>query len=237
MSHAVWNVVTPHLSDTRRVFAFDIAGFGLTAPLPQGMPPTIPNLVAGLADSLHELGIATPVDMAGNSLGATIALEAARQGMTRTVVAISPPGLWRDHGARHVEYLFSSLRYMARAFPGLLKSTLRLSWTRELALAVPFSLGSRRMPAADALRAIDDLGAALGFEDTFDNTRDPFCARDISVPLTVVFGGRDWILTRGSRRRDALPPHTSWVERPQWGHVPMWADPAGVSRLILEGTR
>ena len=33
MSRFVWNPVTPHLCSTRRVIAFDIAGFGRNAPV------------------------------------------------------------------------------------------------------------------------------------------------------------------------------------------------------------
>jgi hypothetical protein len=32
-------VAFPHLAPTRRVIAFDIAGFGSTPPLPQGVDP------------------------------------------------------------------------------------------------------------------------------------------------------------------------------------------------------
>src|SRR3954447_7178755 len=79
MSHVAWRAVIPFLR-ARRVIAFDIAGFGLTPALPDGAPPTIENLVSALRDSLISLGITVPVDMAGNSLGATMALEAARRG-------------------------------------------------------------------------------------------------------------------------------------------------------------
>ena len=79
MSHAAWNAVTPHLCATRRVIAFDIAGFGLTPPLAKETVPNIPNLVDGLERSIREIGIPTPVDIAGNSLGGTMALEAARR--------------------------------------------------------------------------------------------------------------------------------------------------------------
>ena len=48
MSHAAWNAVTPHLCATRRVIAFDIAGFGLTLPLAKETVPNIPNLVTVL---------------------------------------------------------------------------------------------------------------------------------------------------------------------------------------------
>jgi pimeloyl-ACP methyl ester carboxylesterase len=93
------------------------------------------------------------------------------------------------------------------------------------------------MPVADAIRAVDDLAGSPAFEDTFHNTRLPFSGEAIAVPLTVVFGDRDWILTKGSRRRNQLPVHTRWVEVHGWGHVPMWLDPIGVSQLILEGAQ
>jgi pimeloyl-ACP methyl ester carboxylesterase len=91
MSHTAWNAVTPFLRTARHVIAFDIAGFGCTPPLPRGTLPTIPNLVGHLERSIHEVGITVPVDIAGNSLDGTMALEAARRGIARSVVAISPP--------------------------------------------------------------------------------------------------------------------------------------------------
>jgi pimeloyl-ACP methyl ester carboxylesterase len=54
--------------------------------------------------------------------------------------------------------------------------------------------------------------------------------------VTVAFGTRDWILPKWSRCYDALPAQARVIEPPGWGHVPMWIDPLGVSRLILEGT-
>src|SRR3954466_12584331 len=236
MSNAAWNAVTPHLRATRRVIAFDIAGFGLTPPLPDRLSPTVPHLVDGLERSLRALGIEIPVDIGGNSLGGCMALEAGRRGIARTVVAISPIGLWNAHPAPHVKYVFGGLRFAVQHFPGLVKAALRVPVLRELMLAVPVSVGSRRMPANDAVRMADDLAASTAFEQTFERTGTPFSGVDIAVPLTVAFGDRDWILTTGSRRRERLPAHTNWVPKQHWGHVPMWVDPRGVARLLLEGT-
>jgi pimeloyl-ACP methyl ester carboxylesterase len=235
MSHAAWNAVTPHLSSTRRVIAFDTAGFGSTPPLPRGMAPTIANLVDGLGQSIHEMGIEVPVDIAGNSLGGAMALEAARRGIARSVVAISPAGLWRKRPPPHVQYVFRGLRFMAGHFPRIVKAAVRVPLLRELAFAVPLSVGSRRMPLSDALRALDDIATTRAFEETFENTRSPFSGRDIAVPVTVAFGDRDWILPKRSRHRSGLPAHARWVDRRGWGHVPMWVDPVGVSQLIVEG--
>lgn len=237
MSHAAWNAVMPRLLLTRRVIAFDIAGFGATPALPAGTSPTIDHLVDGLEQSLRKIGIDVTVDIAGNSLGGAMALEAARRGLARSVVAISPTGLWDRNPAWHVPYVFASLRFTACALPGVLKALLWNPVLRELALAVPMSLGSWRMPAREAFRSVEDLGASTAFEDTFARTRVVFDGRDIAVPVTVAFGRHDWILTKGSRRRDRLPASVTWVEKARWGHVPMWADPAGITQLILDGTR
>lgn len=237
MSRAAWNAVTPHLRATRRVIVFDIAGFGLTPPLPDGTLPTIANLVDGLEASIRGVGIDAPVDIAGSSLGGSMALEASRRGIARSVVAISPAGLWKRHGAFHVKYVFAGLRFGAKRFPGALKAALRRPLLRELALAVPLSVGSRRMAEADAVRAVDDLAASSAFEATFDNTRRPLSGNGIAGPVTVAFGDRDWILPRGSQYRKRFPHHTRWIEKRGWGHVPMWVDPIGVAQLILNGTR
>jgi len=237
MSHIVWRAVTSHLCSTRRVIAFDIAGFGLTPPLPKGLVPSIPNLVDALEGSLHEIGINLPVDIAGNSLGGTIALEAARRGIARSVVAISPPGLWTKNGPPHVPYLFGALRFVATRLTSVLKVAMQSPLLREIALAVPISVGSRCIPVEDAIRAVDDLAGSPAFEDTFHNTRLAFSGRDVAVPVTVAFGDRDWVVTKSSRSRNGLPAHARWIEVRGWGHVPMWLDPIGVSQLILEGTQ
>ena len=237
MSHAVWSPVTPYLCTSRRVIAFDIAGFGLTPPLSNGTDPTVASLVDALAQSLHDLGIEIPVDIAGNSLGGSMALEAATRGIARSVVAIAPAGLWKEHPPHHVPYVFGALRFMATRVPRPLKALMQIPWLREILLAVPISPGSSRMPARDAGRLIDDLAGSPGFEATFDHTHSPLSVRNITVPVTVAFGDRDWILPKRSRCRNGLPPHTAWMDKPAWGHVPMWVDPAGVAQLILEGTR
>ena len=107
---------------------------------------------------------------------------------------------------------------------------------RELALAIPISTGTRRMPLQDALQVIADLAAASAFETTYVHTISPFVARAIKGPVTVAFGRKDWIVTPAARRRDAVPWHTRWTARRRWGHVPMWTDPSGVAALILKGT-
>jgi pimeloyl-ACP methyl ester carboxylesterase len=201
------------------------------------MTPSIPNLVDDLERSMREIGIKLPVDIAGNSLGGSMALEAARRGIARSVVAVSPAGLWKERPPFHVKYIFGALRFMATRFTSSSEAVMRVAALRGVVLAAPISIGSSRMPVDDAIRIVDDLARSTAFEDTFANTIAPFSGRDIAVPVTVAFGDRDWILTKDSRRRNELPAHTRWLEVDGWGHVPTWLDPTGVSKLILEGTQ
>ncbi len=235
MSRTAWAPVLPCLTARRRVIAFDIAGFGATPPLADGVHPTVANLADALERSLDAIGRHDPVDIAGNSLGGCLALELARRGRATSVVAISPCGLWRHAPPRHVGWLFRSLHWGATHATRVLTASMRFSILRELMLAVPLSSGSRRMPVDAARQALLDLARATAFQETFEHTRPPFRGGGIRVPLTIVFGDRDWVLTPSARRRDALPAHTTWITKPGWGHVPMWVDPDGVAALILGG--
>ena len=236
MSHAAWRAVIPFLRRTRRVIAFDIAGFGETPALASGVAPTAEHLAQSLAKTLEELSLREPVDIAGNSLGGAIALEFAKLGRARSVVAISPACLWRQAPPFHVRYVFNALWSGSNTCPAVLKLAMRAGLLRELMLALPMSVGSRRMPASEAANAIDDLRRSTAFFETFEATRVPFTGgAAIDVPVTVAFGTCDWLLPRWSRVRDQLPAHTRWLEPEGWGHVPLWADPRGVAALILDG--
>jgi len=165
-----------------------------------------------------------------------MALESGRRGLARSVVAIGPAGLWEEHPPPHVPYVFGALRFAAPRFPNVLKAAVRAGLFREAAFAVPISVGCRQMPADDAVRVVEDLARSRAFEATFEASRSPFSGPDIAVPVTVAFGDRDYIVTRSSPYRNGLPAHTRWFTMKGWGHVPMWVDSIGVSRLILKGT-
>ncbi|MGH6648225.1 alpha/beta fold hydrolase [Aquabacterium sp.] len=236
MSSFAWSPVLDELAKHRRVLAFDTAGFGKTPVLPEGVPPTVPNLVRALLSTFDAMGLHEPVDVVGNSLGGWMALEVARQGRARSVVAISPAGLWKDHPASWVKHFFGVMRVATRLSPGGVKLAMKSGVLRELLLSIPLSFGSRRMPPSDALRSAIDFALAPGFDDTLANAGAFTGGQSIACPLTVAFGTRDWLLTPSARRRDQLPSGARWVQPAKWGHVPMWVDPQGVIRLILDGT-
>jgi pimeloyl-ACP methyl ester carboxylesterase len=237
MSHAAWNPVLPFLARERRVIAFDIAGFGQTPPLADGISPTAENITRALAQTLRKMDIHEPVDIAGNSLGGYLALEAAKQGVARSVVALSPAGLWKKDGAPgHIKAVFGMMRSAIHTMPRLSNWLVGFAPTRVALMAVPLSSQAWRMSSHDALVATRNFANAAAFDETRDAVSHFVGGQDIKVPVTVAFGSRDWLLTADCQNRDELPRHTRWHKPRGWGHVPMWDDPSAVARLILEGT-
>ena len=89
----VWDPVVSLLAAHRTVIAVDLPGFGFSPPMTSGPPPTPAGYARVLADLLGELGYDS-AHVAGNSVGGWTALEIAKLDMARSVVALSPAGLW-----------------------------------------------------------------------------------------------------------------------------------------------
>lgn len=237
MSHAAWLPVMPLLARERRVIAFDLAGFGRSAPLPAGIVPTHENLLAAMAESFAALGIQTPVDFAGNSLGGHLALVAAREGLARSVVALSPGGLWkRAMAPLQTRMILKATRLAALRLPRLTEQAMRTRLGRTLAFAIPVSSRGWRIPADQAVQTTRMFREARAFDETLVAATRFHGGQNIQVPLTIAFGTRDWLLTRDCQGREELPAHARWIFPRGWGHVPMWDDPDAVAKLILEGT-
>lgn len=237
LSHATWLPVMDRLAAERRVIAFDLPGFGRTPALPAGTPPTHENLCASLTSTLAALGIDQPVDMAGNSLGGHLALVAAREGLARSVVALSPGGLWPGaHAPPRVRALLRITRLLTGSAPVLAERALQTRFGRTLAFAIPVSSRGGRIPARDAIDIVRGFAGDNAFDDTMQAVTRFVGGRSIQVPVTVAFGSRDWLLTRGCQLRDELPAQTRWLHPSGWGHVPMWDNPDAVANLILDGT-
>lgn len=238
MSSHAWKKVIPLLARERRVLAFDVAGFGRTPRLPAWTAPSAANLATALGQTLREIGVEIPVDIAGNSMGGYIALEAAKQGLARSVVGLSPGGLWTEGGlAPHISLSLKAARWGAKTAPELLQRATSITPLRWLTLAIPMSSQGWKIPKEDALACVADISAATGFEETFAHAGHFENGQNITVPITIAFGSRDWLLTKSAQQRDELPSHTRWLKPRGWGHVPMWDDPEGVAKLILDGTR
>ncbi len=257
MSHFAWKNVISNLAEERRVLAFDIAGFGITPPLPDHIQPTPANLVAGvrsLAETLSRIDEERQiskeyncVDIVGNSLGGYLALEAAKIGKlggfrVKSVAAISPAGLWRKRYPFRSEVVLQLTLLGALRLPRLTSALLRRDFTRKLVLAVPISTN---VPEEDAhaltriFAAAPLFASTTAFNNFRQNLKDPFKGgrtNFTNIRLTIAFGKRDWLLPHSARLRYEIPEDVIWQDRKGWGHVPMWDDPEGVTKFILEAT-
>jgi pimeloyl-ACP methyl ester carboxylesterase len=254
MSHFAWKTIIDSLANERRVLAFDIAGFGLTPTVPDHIQPTPANMVAGagsLAETLKRIDEATQisseyecVDIVGNSLGGYLALEAAKLGKlagfrVKSVAAISPAGLWKKQYPRRSEVVLQITRLGVRRLPRLTNALLRLNYTRKLLMAVPASINVPEDDACELLKIFASaplFASRAAFNKFRASLRDPFTGgrNFANIRLTIAFGTRDWLLPSSARLRHEIPEDVIWQNRKGWGHVPMWDDPDGVTKFILE---
>jgi pimeloyl-ACP methyl ester carboxylesterase len=256
MSHVAWKMVLPDLAKERRVLAFDIAGFGSTPTLTD-IQQTPANLVASLSKTLIQLDEARQiskeyncVDIVGNSLGGYLALEAAKVGKlacfrVNSIVALSPAGLWRKRFPFRSEIVLQLTRLGVCLLPRPTSALLRRERTRKLLLAIPVS---REVPEEDAIELVNIFASAPVFASKAalkrfrESMKAPFRGGKMiskSIRVTIAFGKHDLLLPPSARLRHEIPEDENviWREaQDSWAHVPMWDDPEGVTRFILEGT-
>ncbi len=88
-----WHGVAPLLAERFDVLAVALAGHEDAAPLPSGVPLTVASMTDAVERDMDAAGFGA-AHLVGNSLGGWIALELAKRGRARTVVALSPAGGW-----------------------------------------------------------------------------------------------------------------------------------------------
>lgn len=236
-----WRPILPGLERLHHVIAPTLTGHDGALPLPPEATPSIDALADALEADLDRRGIER-LHVVGNSLGGWLALELARRGRTRSVVAFSPAGAWS-----------SELRMI------VLVATMRLS----------FLLGGRLAPRADAIARSPRarrllLGSQVAYPDRLEPaevaeelraiTRSPVVRPLIRVlrrhpllplpddpdrPIRIVWPERDRVIPfehYGAPMMARLPG-AELVRMRGVGHVPMTDDPVGVTEKILEVTR
>jgi pimeloyl-ACP methyl ester carboxylesterase len=236
LSRQSWDPVVPVLARHFDVIAVDLPGFGGSGPLPAEAEP-LPATLAAVASLLDELGITAP-HLAGNSLGGWVALELAAIRPVASLTLLSPAGLWRRDIPLYCRISLRATRWLTRHAAGLLSRLVGYRLGRAVAFGQTHGRPARLTPGY-ARAAIAAMGTCPGFDATLAATaRRRFLATaPIGAPVTVAFGGRDFLLLRRqSRHLDQLPPGTAAETLPGCGHVPMADDPAAVAALISRTT-
>lgn len=225
-----WLPVVDLLAPERDVIAVDLPGFGGSAPLADGRRHSAVEMGREVSAHLAALGIERP-HVAGNSLGAWVALEMAADDAAASVCGISPAGLWR----RALGPRTRDVRALARRLRPLVLGAMR---TRRGRLALMRTTVARPdlLSAGEAVSWTAAWLDAPAYDDANERMRALVFERAgmVRVPTTIAWGEDDRLLS--PPRPERTPAHVRLVTRPGWGHTPTRDDPEGVARLLLEAS-
>ena len=229
-----WKPMLPLLEPRFDVLAVDLPGFGRSAPLPEGTPPTAEALADAVESEMDAAGFHM-AHVAGNSLGGWIGLELARRGRARTVTAISPLGLGLPREMALGRGVVLSMRWLARNAPApeaILRNPVGRTLFAGPALGKPW-----RADPADIAEQAEMFGHAPGFIATLEASfeRQPLGLTELNVPVLLLWGTKDLILMpRQGRRFERLIPGAELRYLKGLGHTPMSDDPEGLVTAISE---
>ena len=210
--------------------------------------PVPPRAAHSLSDAtdhfealLDGLGVGT-AHFAGNSMGGALAIEMAKRGRARSVVAISPGGGWREDDAREVERiirLFKRNQKSARVTERHHERLLGRPGFRRIGLRDIMTRG-HLMPAEEAVLLTRSSTRCSIVDDVFVTMRNGsgrvVDLDQVKAPTLVAWGEKDRLLPmdrHAERFRTEIPGGEFRVLR-GLGHTPMWDDPAQIAELIAD---
>lgn len=235
----VWEPVREALGRGHEVLAVNLAGHVGGPEIPDGTEVSVGALVDAVERDMDQAGLRT-AHLVGNSLGGWIALELAKRGRARSVVAIAPAGGW-EQGTRdeaRLRAMFTRSHKLSSRMLPRVERMMRRPRLRRLLLSQVAARGDR-MPAAAAAQMVrDSVECSVYFDlmDALNRDGPPRSFDGVDVPVLLVWGTRDRILPpkRYSERLRRMIPDAEWTELKGLGHVPMSDDPELVARTISE---
>lgn len=228
----------------RGAAAIDLAGFGAAGALAPGSPMLgqWDRMVNQAVRELSETNDGSPVFVAGNSLGGSLAMRAAARAELPVagIVPIAPAGLEmaRWFGVIEGERLLRLLRLSPVPIPeaavrevvGRVYSNLVFSSPGQ---ADPEAIASftRHIPSVSRGSEILDIGRRLLPE--LENS--PFQLDRIVCPLLLIWGDRDrMVFTGGAERVLRTVPYSDIEVIPKCGHCPQLELPARLAQMLLD---
>lgn len=218
----------------RRALAVDLPGYGAADRLTPDAPVldqyrTFARAAVGHAS--EEAGGA-PVVLCGNSLGGAIALRAGEEPdlPLAAIVPVAPAGLDmpRWFGLIERDPFVRALLAAPVPLPELLVRTVVGEAYRALAFAAPRAVAAEVIASFTAHHSTRDAvaGVLANGRRLLPELHDCFALADVRVPVLLVWGDRDRMVTHQGARRilDALP-NTTYVLLDGVGHCPQVEDP------------
>lgn len=232
VSWTIWREVIPLLTNRFEVLAPTLGGHGGGAPLPDG-PVTVDTYADSIEAAMDAAGWDT-AHIVGSSLGGWTAMELARRGRARSVIAFSPAGGWPDdpRAMRRIRRFFLNARWQVRLTRPLARIAMRFALVRKLALRDTAERGDRVTP--EHARELLDLVLAYDLRMLQILVTPVRPIPDPGIPGLIAWCGNDRLITMptfSDAWRDAAP----WAEfrvLPGVGHSIMYDDPALVASTI-----
>ena len=213
------------------VLAMDLPGCGRSPRLDRR--PTVAAITDAVERTLDAEGVGQ-VHVLGNSLGARIALELARRGRARSVVAMAPSGLnvlpervYQGTGMTVARLAVSAARPVVEPMSRSALGRAALLW--------PLKARPWTTTREEVLGARDGFADSRGYWSTllWALLLDvPLGMGEIRCPVTLVQGTADWISAGQTPRYLALVPTSRFRPLLAAGHAGQSDRPESVQRIV-----
>lgn len=234
----MWKPVLAQLEKHHRVIVPTLPGHSGGLPLNRRATPAV--IADALAVQLRARGL-DKVHVVGQSLGGYMAMEMARRGFARSAMGISPGGAWKD--ATYQQALLKRIRGTFKVMPyvlPLVKLLVGVKSLRKLILKDEMEHGDIMSVAEVRGMLHHGMNCTIAHEFLDDGIAQiEALPKDNTTPLRVVWCGNDKVLTFnefGQPFLDIFGLKTHGVLK-GCGHNPMYDDPEGVAKAILEFTQ
>ena len=242
---AAWRIWHPILADLvahYEVIAPTLPGHHGGPSYPADRPITFEHSTDAVEGLLDEMGIGA-AHFVGNSMGGGIALELAKRGRARSVVALAPAGGWSpgDGEGPRIGNFFARQIKMLRRTHAWSERIMRRPGTRRLAFREIMRHGELVSPADAAEISQAALGCSISQrairELLADNVGLTISDLDrITCPVLLATPQFDRVLPgpRHAPRYLREIPGVKAITLADCGHVPVWDDAKLVTKLIVE---
>ncbi len=233
-----WRPVLPELVARYEVIAPTLAGH-------DGGPEftadfNLESVTDSLEQHLDEIGVDT-AHVVGNSMGGTLAIQLAKRGRARSVVALSPGAGWQPGGpeSRRVGRFFRRQLAITRASRTSVGRIMARPRARQLALRDAMRRGQLVDPADAVALALSSLQCSVSepvIAQLLANEIEFGGFETIEAPVLLAWAEYDRILPKETcswRLRQEIPG-AEYRVLPGVGHVPMWDDHHLVTNTIVD---
>ncbi len=228
LDHSMWRHQLDALSDTCRVIAPDLRGFGASSGAIETM--TMEQFADDMAELLDELGIREPIAFCGLSMGGYVAWQFWQRHASRlSQLILCDTRAIADTEEVARGRLVMAQRVLREGATIIAEAMLSKLFAEKTAREQPSTLETtRQVMLATAPQAV--AGALRGMAQRPDMTSE---LPHIDVPTLVICGAHDAIVPVAEMKSlaDALPKAT-FVEVPDTGHMAPLEDPQTVNAAI-----